>query len=212
MRSQVGLPLQDTARRPSRTRTAFQPHGVPAAGGPAYVSDAVCPATRDRGPTSEDGSVEALVAPLERAEDHTHTGAAAPAVTRAAPTRALRSSVPQARDAQQRDVARPATRGRTPGGAEQQEGKQWGERTLAVALIVLSVLVSAVWVQPAACSGRISDGRWQVPQALQQMHAFLTRSKCAAPALPARRDGVLAHARGRWRSAVGRVRRGFARK
>jgi len=82
-------------------------------------------------------------------------GAAYPASTSAAPPGAQRSAPPQAPDAHQTThthkgygvartpVLHPALNPEYPGGAEPQQGGQWGERKLAFALFVFSVLVSA---------------------------------------------------------------------
>ena len=152
-------------------------------------------------------------------------GAAHPASTSAAPPGARRSA-PQAPDAHQTThthrgsgvartpVLHPAL---NPGGAEPQQGGQWGECKLVVCLFLLSVLVSArcaaLWAQSRECSTPVSKGGWDLPQALHQVHALIAFRKCAAAAVP--EDGVLARARSTlqrsWGSAVGRVRRGFAR-
>jgi hypothetical protein len=230
VRSQVGLPLQDTApRRPPRpsyifnspsysvnapqSRMAFQPL-VPLVAGLENVApgDADYAPTAHRGPTSECGGAEAPAERRTSAEITAHLYPVAPASLRAAPPRAQRSAPPQAPDAHQDKGASVAM-----GDAEQQQGGQWGECNLVVCLFLLSVLVSAscaaLWAQSRECSTSISKGGWDLPQALHQVHALMAFRKCAAAAVP--EDGVLARARSTlqrsWGSTVGRVRRSFAR-
>ncbi len=218
VRSQVGLPLQDTApRRPprpsysvnapqSRARSAVACGQENVA--PGEENDAGYAPTAHRGPTSECGGAEALAEQRTSAEITAHLYPVAPASLRAAPHK-RRAQGP---DAHQRKGA-----GVAMGNAEQQQGGQWGEMKLVVGLFLLSVLVSArcaaLWAQSRECSTPVSKGGWDLPQALHQVHALIAFRKCAAEAVP--EDGVLARARRTaqrsWGSAVGRVRRGFAR-